>query len=605
MVGGMNLVANPTSRIPSGEKGSKQTISGQEVSRRVISIDRLLAVTVEKLSAFEQGQQAFTRVFLKKSNEQIQAIKQINSSFVASDVAKKEEKAEEDYSKLEKKVDTESKVGDTKSSFFGGIKSAASTGTSKFKEIGTILSFLIPAVTALVTFISKNIDKIKAWLKEKIWDPITSFAKETQRLWQEEVITPLVDNIIDLGNKWDKFWKDITDGIDKFKTNMERTFEDLVYSFTSFIRKNFKFTESFLGSQEQADKKRQKQVESRSSADDRKRLESGITTSDGKVVTDETNRQFGNLMKNTLSEEDYFYKIAAKESTMGQNVIAPKGGARGIMQIMPDTAKGLIENYGGKGGELEGFGLDDRFDPEKAMKMAMVLDKENRQTLAKSLGKKVEDVSDKEARLAYFLGPEGAKKILNAREQGTNVEFSEKELSMNPNLVALNGGSGENAFKELTKGFSAENTTTSGEGSARIASLMDQWGGVSATGTQTAVAAATQAPAANKEPVVAAAEPKKKVEAPAAKQAIQPGVGRPPETNMLASVPQKTEATKQLEAPSVSSRQVQPQTIVMNQPATAPVSPSSNSSVTNNYYGEEISPAERRITNLLMSTRVC
>jgi hypothetical protein len=310
-------------------------------------------------------------------------------------------------------------------------------------------------------------------------------------------------------------------------------------------------------------------------------------------------------MQNTLNEEDYFYKIAKKESGFGQDITSGSSSARGLMQITDSTAEGLIKKYGGKGGELEGFTLDDRYDPKKSMKMAMALDKENRQSIASSLGKKVEDVSDKEARLAYFLGSGRATEFLTHRANGDNFEFSASEIAANPFLKDIGGN--DAAFEKLTEGYSAENTTMSGEGSARIASLMDQWGGVSATGTQTAVAAATQAPAANKEPVVAAAEPKKKVEAPAAKQAIQPGVGRPPETNMLASVPQKTEATKQLEAPSVSSRQVQPQTIVMNQPAPAPMpAPSGgSSSVTNNYYGEEISPAERRITNLLMSTRVC
>lgn len=586
MVGGMRLV-NPTSSVAPTTTG-KGKVSQQEVSRRVVSIDRLLQVVVEKMSSFEEGQKSFSKLFIKKMGEQTRAITQLanlgkkNQEIEEKKIAKEEEK---DYEKLEKKTDASSTKQEKTSLLSSkGMGTAINAGVEKMKFIGTLMAFAIPAIAALVNAIVKHFDKIKKfwqenvvtplvdgifWVKEKIekaWEAVTE-------KWQEYVITPVVDSIISLEEKFNKIWDSIKEG-----------YEGLIGGIESFVRSKFPWlADQMFGKMATSGSGTGKnQIESNSAEAQEKfkqakkkdveTLETtGVMNSSGEMVTKKDNEEFGAKLETLLpgGKENYLYKIAEKESSLGKDVVSGYGTARGMMQINQGTAEGLLKNYGGKGGKLEGFTLDDRYDPRKSLQMAQVLDEENRNTIASRLGKTSSEVSDKEARLAYFLGGSRAADYL---EDPEDFEFNEKEISSNPWLAKM---SAEDAYKKITEGFGDENTTTTADAKRQIAAATKVKLG--ASGQETALAS---------------------------NQPIPPSVSAPPE-GTSARVPAETESSRKMAEAQKQNQQQPQQTVVVaggGGTQQAPSNVSNSSNVTNNYVAENVSPAlrmmETRTSNL-------
>lgn len=115
------------------------------------------------------------------------------------------------------------------------------------------------------------------------------------------------------------------------------------------------------------------------------------------------------------SFDAYAAQLFSAESGGNAYATPAMGTARGLGQFTEGTWKSVVTQMG------ENWSLNDRFDPQKMMAATKFLTEQNREGLASYLNR---EPSFSELYMAHFMGLEGAKSLIRAKETSPNMSAS-------------------------------------------------------------------------------------------------------------------------------------------------------------------------------------
>ena len=144
-----------------------------------------------------------------------------------------------------------------------------------------------------------------------------------------------------------------------------------------------------------------------------------------------------------MADPGFLEKLIQAESSGDPNAKAATSSASGLFQFTEATWQEYVDKLG-----LD-YSLDDRFDPEKALKVAEAFTEDNKVYLETRLGR---EPNDTEMYLAHFLGRRGALDTISKVDNGQNIPMSQlvSEGAFNSNkAVFLNEDSTENGAIDI------------------------------------------------------------------------------------------------------------------------------------------------------------
>lgn len=130
------------------------------------------------------------------------------------------------------------------------------------------------------------------------------------------------------------------------------------------------------------------------------------------------------------SNKDYYERVRFLESSNRSNIKAATSSAYGPYQFTKSTWNKYVKKLG------KNYTLEDRADHNKALEIVREYTNDNRVFLEKGLGRLVDDA---ELYMAHFLGPSGAKKLLQAKDDSLAHKLFPAAASSNKNIFFVRG----------------------------------------------------------------------------------------------------------------------------------------------------------------------
>lgn len=157
---------------------------------------------------------------------------------------------------------------------------------------------------------------------------------------------------------------------------------------------------------------------------------------DNSVLIDDVLQQAAAKTGASADIVSFLKKTASVESSGVINAANPKSSARGIWQLMPDTARNIATKYKKKYPELGSVNGSDNLSPETQGLITTLLTMEN-QAILKNIKS---DITGGNLYLSHFSGADKASEILLAKpDKPINQIFSAKAMEQNSDIYLRKG----------------------------------------------------------------------------------------------------------------------------------------------------------------------